>query len=132
VALVERRVLLDDVGEGLHLLGGHAAEGQLHANHLDVGLALAVDALPKAELDEVVLGDVASEVALGFVVEVVELALEDRDDVAGHVLDDLGVLERSLAPLLLEVLDRRLLHRARSPMPKARHGAHIRRRRRQN
>ena len=59
VALVQRHVLLDHVREGLHLLGRDAAEGQLHADHLHVGLALAVDALLEAELDELVLGHVA-------------------------------------------------------------------------
>ena len=56
VALVERRVALDHVGEGLHLLGGDAAERQLHPHHLHVGLALAVDALLEAEADELVFG----------------------------------------------------------------------------
>ena len=41
--------------------------------------------------------DVAAQEALGLRVEVVELALDDRDDVAGDVLANLGVLERSLA-----------------------------------
>ena len=58
VALVERRVLLDDVREGLELLGRDAAHRQLHADHLHVGLALAVDALLEAEADE--LGLLAS------------------------------------------------------------------------
>ena len=35
----------------------------------------------------------AAEEALGLVVEVVELALEDRDHVPRHVLVDLGILE---------------------------------------
>ena len=52
VALVERRVLFDDVGEGVHLLRRDAAEGELDADHLHVGLALAVDALFEAEADE--------------------------------------------------------------------------------
>ena len=39
----------------------------------------------------------AREVLLGLVVEVVELALEDRDDVTRDVLADLGVGERPLA-----------------------------------
>ena len=43
-------------------------------------------------------------------VEVVELALEDRDDVPGDVLEDLGVLERAAA-----ALDGRGLHCARAP-----------------
>ena len=65
--------------------------GQLDAAHLHVGLALAVDALLEAEADELVLGRLPVEELLGLVVEVVELALDDRDDVAGDVLDDLGV-----------------------------------------
>ena len=96
VALVERRVLLHHVGEGLHLLRRDAAERQLHPDHLDVGLALAVDALLQAEADELVLGRVAGEELLGLVVEVVELALEDRDDVPGNVLEHLRVVERAL------------------------------------
>ena len=43
VALVQGRVLLDHVGERFELLGRDPAEGQLHADHLDVGLALPVD-----------------------------------------------------------------------------------------
>ena len=42
-------------------------------------------------------GVLAGEVLLGLVVEVVELALEDRDDVARDVLADLRVVERPLA-----------------------------------
>ena len=95
--LFSGHVLLDAVGEHLHLLGVDAAEGELHADHLHVGLALAVDALLQAEADELVLLDLAAEVPLGLVVEVVELALEDRDHVPGHVLVDLGVLERAPA-----------------------------------
>jgi hypothetical protein len=72
-----------------------AAERQLDADHLHVGLPLAVDALPEAEADELVLGRLTRQELLGLVVEVVELALEDRDDVPGHVLADLGVLERT-------------------------------------
>ena len=40
----------------LHLLRRDPAERQLHADHLHVGLALAVDALLEAELDELVFG----------------------------------------------------------------------------
>ena len=61
VALAQRRVLLGEVGEGLHLLRRDAAEGKLHADHLDVGLALAVDALLQPEADELVLGRLAGE-----------------------------------------------------------------------
>ena len=97
VALVQRHVLLDHVGEGVELLGRDPAEGQLHADHLDGRLALAVDALLEAELDELRLLDVAAQEALGLRVEVVELALDDRDDVAGNILANLGILECSLA-----------------------------------
>ena len=57
-------------------------------------------------------GSSLGEELLGFVVEVVELALDDRDDVPGDVLVGLGVLERAdaaLAPLLL-VLSYDYLH----------------------
>ncbi len=108
VALVERRVALDHVGEHLHLLRGDAAEGQLHPDHLDVGLALPVDALLEAEADELVFRQLSGEELLGFVVEVVELALDDRDDVPRDVLVGLGVLESpgpALAVLLLVLVD---------------------------
>ena len=92
VALVERGVLLDDGGERIHLVGRDAAERQLHPDHLDVGLALAVDALLEAEADEVGFGRLAVEELLRLVVEVVELTLDDRDDAAGAISDDLRVL----------------------------------------
>ena len=101
VALVEGRVLLHHVREGLHLLRRDAAEGQLHADHLHVGLALSVDALLQAEADELVLGGVTREVLGGLVVEVVELALEDRDDVPGDVLADLRIVERACLAVAL-------------------------------
>ena len=44
-------------------------------------------------------GVLAGEELLGLVVEVVELPLQDRDDVTGNVLADLGVLERPLAAM---------------------------------
>ena len=95
VRLVQRRVALGDVGEHVHLLRRDPAERQLHAHHLHVRLALAVDALLQAEADELVLRRVTREELAGLAVEVVELVLEDRDDVAGDVLDDLGVVQRS-------------------------------------
>jgi hypothetical protein len=104
VALVQRRVLLDHAGEGLHLLRGDAAEGKLDPDHLHVGLALSIDALLEPEADELVLGNLAGEEGLGFVVEVIELALDDRDDVTGDVAVGLRVLQSpgaALAPLLL-------------------------------
>src|SRR6185312_725461 len=95
VALAQRDVLLDAVGEGVELVGRDAAERQLDADHLDIGLALPVDALLEAELDEGVLLEVALEKSGGLGVEVVELPLEDRDHVAGDVLDHLRVVQRS-------------------------------------
>ena len=49
VAAVEAGVLLGDLGQGVHLVRGHAAVGQLDAHHLVVFLALAVDAAREAE-----------------------------------------------------------------------------------
>ena len=95
VALAQRHVALDHVGERVELVGRDAAHRQLDADHLHVGLALAVDALLEAELDEVVLLELALEEAGRLGVEVVELALEDRDHVPRDVLEHLGVLERA-------------------------------------
>ena len=113
VALVERRELLDRVGEGLHLLGADAAEGELHPDHLHVGLALAVDALLEPEADELLLGLLAAQEAGRLGVEVVELALEDRDHVPGDVLVDLRVLERAELALAVLLLGRVLLEGGR-------------------
>src|SRR5919197_4404601 len=99
VALAERHVALDHVGERLELVGVDPAERQLHPDHLAVRLALPVDALLEAELDELVLGLLAAHEACGLGVEVVELALEDRDHVPGDVVVDLRVLERPDPPL---------------------------------
>ena len=93
--LLQRHVLLDHVGERLHLLRRDAAERQLHADHLHVGLALAVHALLEAELDELVFRHVAREEFGRLGLEVVELPLEDRDHVPRDVLQNLGVLERA-------------------------------------
>ena len=60
VALAQRDVALDGVGEGLELLGVDPAEGQLDADHLALGLALPVDALLEAKADELVLGRLAA------------------------------------------------------------------------
>jgi hypothetical protein len=108
VPLVERHVLLDDGGERLELLGRDAAHGQLDPDHLDVGLALAVDALLEAEADELVLRRLAALELRRLRVEVVELLLQDGDDVARDVLVDLGALERAPAARLLH---RRGFHR---------------------
>ena len=95
VTLVQRHVLLDHVGERLHLLRRDSAERQLHADHLHVGLALAVHALLEAELDELVFLGLPVEEFLGLGLEVVELALQDRNHVPGHVLEHLWVLQRA-------------------------------------
>src|SRR3954452_19311700 len=105
VALVERHVALDDVRERLHLLGRDPAERQLDAHHLHAGLALAVHALLQAEADELVLRRLAVEELRRLGLEVLELALDDRDDVPGDVLQDLRVVERPRpagGPLALE------------------------------
>ncbi len=73
--------------------GRDAAERQLDPHHLHVRLALPVDALLEAELDEVVLLQLTLEVARRLGIEVVELPLQDRDHVTRDVLDHLRVLE---------------------------------------
>ena len=95
VALAERDVALDHLREGLELFGADAAERELDADHLALGLALAVDALLEPEFDELVLGLLAAHEPGRLGVEVVELALEDRDHAPGDVLVDLRVLERT-------------------------------------
>ena len=95
VALVERHVLLHDVAEGVHLLRRDAAEGELDPDHVHVRLALAVDALLEAELDELVFRRLAREELGRFRLEVVELVLQDRDHVPRHVLEHLRVLQRA-------------------------------------
>ena len=95
VTLAQRHVLLDHVRERLHLLRRDAAEGQLHAHHLHVRLALSVDALLEAELDELLFRRLAVDELRRLALEVVELAPQDRDHVPGHMLEYLGVLERS-------------------------------------
>ena len=122
VPLVERRPLLDRIGEGFHLLRGHAAHRQLHADHLDVGLALAVDALLKAEADELLLGLLSVQEALRLGVEVVELALDDRDQVPGDVVVDLRVLERAQASLALLFLALLLVELVRGGLVLYAHG----------
>ncbi len=97
VPLAQRDVLLDHVGERVDLVRVDAAEWQLHADHLTLGLTLAVDALLEAEADELVLGDVAGEEATGLGVEVVELALEHLDHLARSV-EQLRICQRAPAP----------------------------------
>ncbi len=95
VALVERHVLLDHVRELLQLLRGDPSERQLHADHLHVRLALPVDPLLEAELDELVLRRLPLQEFGRLGLEVVELPLQDRDHVARHVLQDLRILQRA-------------------------------------
>jgi hypothetical protein len=54
-----------DAGELADLRGGEKATGDLAADHLDTGLALAVDAVLEAEGTEFVLGDLAGEELTG-------------------------------------------------------------------
>jgi hypothetical protein len=100
--LLSGHVLLDDVGERLHLLRRDAAERQLHADHLDVGLALAVDALLERKPMNSFSGVSPGEELLGLVVEVVELALEDRDDVPGTSSRTSGLARDPLRPCVVE------------------------------
>ena len=95
MTLAQRDVLVDDPGEGVELIGGDATHGELHPHHLHVGLALTVDALAQPELGEIIGLELALEKARGLGVEVVELSLEDRDHVTGHVLQHLRVLARA-------------------------------------
>ena len=104
VTLDERSEALGDVRERVHLVGRDAAEWELDPHHLAVGLALAVDALLQAEADELVLALAPAEEELRALVEVVELLLEDRDDVARDVLEDLRVLARPQATALFRRL----------------------------
>ena len=90
VTLLQRHPPLDDVGEGVHLLGVDPAERKLDADHLALGLPLAVDALLEAEADELVSSSSPPEELARLGVEVVELALEDRDHVTRDVGADLG------------------------------------------
>ena len=90
-----------DARERIHLIGGDAAERQLDADHLHVGLTLAVDALLEAEADELVLGGLAVEELAGLVVEVVELVWRIGITWPGDVLVDLRVLAGAERPLAL-------------------------------
>ena len=84
--------------------GRDAAHRKLDPAHLHVGLALAVDALLQPEADEVVLGRLTVQELARLGVEVVELPLDDRDQVARDVVVDLWVLERAQASLALLLL----------------------------
>ena len=57
--------IFGDAGELAYLGSGEKAAGDLAADHLDAGLALAVDAVFKAEGAEFVLGDLAGEELTG-------------------------------------------------------------------
>ena len=118
VALAQRHVLLDHIREGVELVRRDATEGQLHPDHLHVRLALPVDALLQAELDELVALELTLEEARRLGVEVVELTLENRDHMPGDVLQYLRVLQRAAAGaavLLLGGVQRCGLHRGGLP-----------------
>ena len=83
VALLERRVLADDVAECLEVPGRERAAGDLDAHHLHVRLALPIDAAHQAVHDELLLGrPLAVEVAGRLRLEVVDLL----GDVGQHTL----------------------------------------------
>ena len=96
VALAQRREALGDLAEGVELVRGDAAEGQLDADHLAVGLALSVDALAQPELGELQRVAVPVEELGRLGGEVGELVLEDRDHMAGGVGTDGGGHARCL------------------------------------
>ena len=79
----EAGVLLGDLGQGVHLVRGDAAVGQLDAHHLVVFLALAVDAARQAVELEGGLLLVADAELLRPLLELVDLFEVDRQDVAG-------------------------------------------------
>ena len=65
------------MGEHLELVGLDLPVGDLHPEHLVVpALALAVDALVEAEHPEHVVVDLAGEVAVDAVLELVQLGLD--------------------------------------------------------
>ncbi len=96
VALAQRSELLGDAAERVELIRGHAAERQLHADHLPVRLALAVDPLLEAESDEGPLLAVAVEEGRRLRLEVFKLLLEDRNHEAGAVASASEVVRRGL------------------------------------
>jgi hypothetical protein len=95
VALAQRHVAVDHARERIELVRGDAAHRQLDADHLHVGLALAVDALLQAELDEVGLLQVTAQEAGRLGLEIVEFTLEDRNHMPGHVVDHFWILARA-------------------------------------
>ena len=80
VALLERGEPLGHFGEGVELIGRDAAERQLDADHLDVGLALPVDPLLQPKAGEQVRIALAAQEGRRLGVEVLELFVTDRND----------------------------------------------------
>ena len=64
-------------GQLVHLGGGEQPAGNLAADHLDAGLALAVDAVFQAEGAEVFFGDFAGEEGGGFGAEGFDLLADE-------------------------------------------------------
>ena len=101
VTLLQRRVGLDRIGEGVHLFRSDPAVGQLDPDHLNAGLALSVDPLLEAEADELGFRGFTVEELIGLAVEVVEFMLEYRDHVAGDIRVGLRVVQRPEPALAL-------------------------------
>ena len=89
VAPKQRREALGDLAEGVELVRGDAAEGQLHADHLAIRLALPVDALAQAELGEVQHVAIAGQELGRLGGEVGQFVGEDRDHVARGIDSDI-------------------------------------------
>ena len=112
VPLLEGRIALDDIGEGIKLIGRDAAERHLHADHLHIGLALAVDALGAQHAIELLHRHLAAHEPGRRGVEVGELLLEHRNDMPRHVLVRFGVLKGADAAPLHGTTGRLLLGHA--------------------
>ena len=85
VALLQRGKPFGNLGEGVQLIGRNAAERQLHADHLHVGLPLPVDALLEPESDELLFDAPPGQIGLSLGGEVRELLVEDLDHTPGGV-----------------------------------------------
>ena len=90
VSLAQRCEALRQLPEGVHLVRRHPAEGELHARHLHVWLALAVHTLLQpVALENRLFLVAARQEARRFGLKVVELLGQDRQHLAGSVgLDD--------------------------------------------
>ena len=83
VPFLQRRVLFGDVAEAVQHIGGYDAAGQLDADHLHVGLPLAVHALAQTEGRENGVVQFAGAEAVNFGVKALNFILHEGDDGAG-------------------------------------------------